>query len=135
MEGIYNPSTRFPLTEGGQEYLGLEITGDAARGWVHVSQETYAKKVVEKFGFSDSKRVPTPMHATFHAGDVDTGGGGSRRPQRGLCPRLHRVHGNTHNAVVPQRLWDSEHGRTAVRSVAQRTDPGCSGCLRPRLPG
>ena len=41
-------------------------TGDAAQGWVHVSQETYAKKGVEKFGFSDSKRVPTPMHATFH---------------------------------------------------------------------
>ena len=33
---------RFPLTEGGQDHLGLEITSDAAAGWVHVSQETYA---------------------------------------------------------------------------------------------
>ena len=55
------PLTNSGFTEGGQDYLGLGITGDAAQGWVHVSQETYAKKVVEKFGFSDSQRVPTPM--------------------------------------------------------------------------
>ena len=59
------------MTRQAEDARDTSPNGLSDQGRNPPSQETYAKKVVEKFGFSDSKRVPTPMHATFHAGDVD----------------------------------------------------------------
>ena len=61
---------RFPVTSGGQDYLGLEITDDSSKGQVHVTQKTYARKLLERFGYHDSNAVPTPVTVELSPLDV-----------------------------------------------------------------
>ena len=92
---------RFPLTEGGDDYLGLEI--EASPGVIHVHQGTYVKKVVETNGYGDCKPACTPLTTDFTAADRDAPAGADA----GAAARL-----------------DFRHANGQVGYVAGRTLPG-----------
>jgi hypothetical protein len=67
----------FPLTEGGDDYLGLEIAVDQVAGHVRVTQAAYATAVVSRHGYSTSHAVPTPMPTDFNPASHDAPPGAS----------------------------------------------------------
>jgi len=67
-------ATRFPIKEGGSDYLGLHI--DVHPGKITVHQQTYATKVAHKAGFSESKPVDTPLTTGWTASKTEPPDGG-----------------------------------------------------------
>ena len=66
-------SKQFEMSDLGEARvcLGLEITRDRAKRTLHVSQEHYANKVLERFGMHNSKPVVTPMDGQIGGPDDD----------------------------------------------------------------
>ena len=48
-----------------QKILGMEITRDRQKGELYLSQRSYIKKVIDRFGIKDAKPVSTPMAHYF----------------------------------------------------------------------
>ena len=48
-----------------KKILGMEIIRDRKQGTLFVSQCNYLRKVLEKFGMSESKAVQTPLAGHF----------------------------------------------------------------------
>ncbi|KAL6320959.1 hypothetical protein AAG906_010768 [Vitis piasezkii] len=48
-----------------QKLLGMEITIDRQKGELYLSQRSYIKKVIDRFGMKDAKPVYTPMEHYF----------------------------------------------------------------------
>jgi hypothetical protein len=92
---------RFPLTEGGEDYLGLEI--DASPGVIKVHQGTYVKKVVETNGYGDCKPACTPLTTDFTAADRDAPAGA----EAGAAARIDFRHANGQVGYVATRTIPS----------------------------
>lgn len=58
-------SEKFKMKDLGQvtEILGMRIEREGATGNIHISQEAYVKKIIEKFGMASANPVPTPIEA------------------------------------------------------------------------
>ena len=63
---------RFPLTEGGCDFLGLEIDNDTHAGTLTVRQTAYARALVRATGFEGSNPVATPLPTDFVASTPDS---------------------------------------------------------------
>jgi hypothetical protein len=68
----------FPMTEGGEDYLGLQFQVEPGR--VRVHQAEYASKICAKFGFARASSVKTPLSTDWNAGNTEQPSGG--RPGR-----------------------------------------------------
>ena len=55
-----------------QFILGIQIERDRANRILYLSQETYIKKVIERFGMSDCKPVSTPLEAGMKLSKLDS---------------------------------------------------------------
>lgn len=59
--------SEFEVTIGnGAYFLGVEIKRDSSAGTITISQEQYIKRILEKFGMTDSKPMSTPAEANKH---------------------------------------------------------------------
>lgn len=58
-------SEKFKMKDLGQvtEILGMRVEREGATGNIHISQEAYVKKIIEKFGMASANPVSTPMEA------------------------------------------------------------------------
>ncbi len=51
--------------------LGLEIRRDRSKKLLHLSQKSYAEKILLRFGMEDSKQVVTPMDGQILQSDIE----------------------------------------------------------------
>ena len=56
------------VTEGGEDYLGLEI--HAEKDTARVTQSKYAARIVERHGYHNANPASTPLPANFTASDT-----------------------------------------------------------------
>ena len=56
---------RFPVTEGGADYLGLQISHDTENHVLGVTQEQFARAVCRKWGYEDAKPAASPLPTAF----------------------------------------------------------------------
>ncbi len=56
-------ATQFQIKDLGELswFLGIRITRDRAKGTISLSQDTYATRLLEKYGLQDAKVAKTPM--------------------------------------------------------------------------
>mgnify|MGYP001450060460 CR=1 FL=1 len=66
----------FPVTRGGQDYLGLEIDVCQESGRARVTQTTYANKVVKRYGFEGANTSKTPLQTDWTAICTEAPSGG-----------------------------------------------------------
>jgi len=78
-------ANRFPVTEGGNDYLGLQY--ERGPGWMRLHQYTYARKVAEKLGFAESNSVDSPLTTDWHIGHEEAPAGGTSRKSAAWTPR------------------------------------------------
>jgi len=64
---------RFEMKDCGEVRvcLGLEIVRDTSKVTLHLSQQRYVDKVLERFDMTDAKPVVTPMHTQISAADIE----------------------------------------------------------------
>ena len=62
---------KFPVTEGGADFLGLEIDHDIAHGQLTVRQTGFATALVESTGYAHSNPVTTPLLTDYNNADPD----------------------------------------------------------------
>ena len=69
-----NLSQKFEMKDLGEAefLLGIQIERDRANRILYLSQETYIKKVIERFGMSDCKPVSTPLEAGMKLSKLDS---------------------------------------------------------------
>ena len=58
---------RFPVTEGGADYLGMHILHDTQHNVLKVTQTQFALAVCRKWGYHDAKPAATPLPTGFVA--------------------------------------------------------------------
>ena len=88
---------RFPLIEGGGDYIDLKI--DASPGVIHVHQGNYVKRVVDTNGCGDCKPACTPLTTDFTAADR----GALAGADAGAAARLDFRHANRQVGHVASR--------------------------------
>ena len=74
-------ASRFPITEGGSDYLGIEY--EHTRGRVHVHQATYSAKVATRYGYASAHAPLSPLPNDWTPANSEPSGAGGSTAKAG----------------------------------------------------
>ena len=107
------------MTEGGEDYLGLQFQVEPGR--VRVHQAEYASKTCAKFGFarSDVLREDAPvdgLERRKHRAALGRPAGPHHPGEHGQRPRRHRLPGHADHALAELRVRSPQQHATILES-------------------